>query len=131
MAWDLALSRENWDLTGGEISGQDEILQRVEVRLRRNLSEWFLNTSAGLPWYDGASELEQGVLTRENGMLGSRNFARVALLIRNEIMNTEGVLRIVEFKHTFDSATREFRIQTIIATQYGISGVLSLVQRVS
>ncbi len=131
MAWDLALHPDTWDLVAGEVTGQDEILQRLQIRLYRELGSWFLNTSAGLPWYDGASDLEQGVLTRENGMLGSRNFARVALLIRNEIMNTEGVLRIVEFKHAFDSATREFRIQTIIATQYGISGVLSLVQRVA
>ena len=49
MAWDLEF--KNGDLTGGIVTGDDEVIQRIRTRLFRELGEWFLNTSSGLPWY--------------------------------------------------------------------------------
>ncbi len=128
MAWDFRINSVTGDMTGGYATGQDEILQRVETRLRRYLGEWFVNTSVGLPWYDGPSDLIPGTLTRENGILGSRNFNRTELLIRNEISETEGVIRIVEFSAKFDTITREFRVMADIATDFG-TGRINFIQR--
>lgn len=123
MAWDLKINHDTGDIVSGYVTGQDEILQRVSTRLWRYLGEWFANTSVGLPWYDGQSDVLPGTLTRENGILGSRNFSRAELLIRNEISETEGVIRIVNFSAKFDNATREFRVTADIATEYGVGSI--------
>ncbi len=125
MAWDFAINHDTWDLTSGYVSGQDEIIQRVKVRLWRHLGEWFVNTSAGLPWYDGPSDIAEGLLTRETGMLGSRDFQRVDLLVRNEIAETTGVVKILDFKTSFNAETGEYKIDTRIATEFGVSNWLT------
>ena len=96
MAWDLALDPGRHDLTGGIVTGADEILQRLKVRLWRHLGEWFLNTSGGLPWYDAGSEATAG-----QGLLGSRDLRAAELLIRRETLETDGVLRIVRLNAVF------------------------------
>lgn len=123
MAFDFRIDPATGDMVGGYVTGQDEILQRVQTRLFRYLGEWAFNTSVGLPWYDGQSDLLPGTLTRENGILGSRDFNRAELLIRNEIAETEGVIRIVNFSAKFDNATREFRVTADIATEFGVGSL--------
>jgi len=60
------------------VKGDDEIIQRVKTRLRRIFGEWFLNYTAGVPYYNGQ-------------MLGSNDYDYTRLTLKNEILGTEGV----------------------------------------
>lgn len=119
MAWDFRIDQTTGDLTSGYATGQDEIIQRVITRVTRLLGEWWVNTSVGVPWYEGPSDLIAGQLTQDNAILGSKDLDRVDLLLRNEISETEGVIRIVEFKPSFDGTTRQYNLFVSIATEYG------------
>lgn len=99
MAWDLYLDPGTRDLKAGIVKGVDETMQRLITRLNRELGEWFLNTSAGLPWYQ-----------KGTGMLGSKDKNRVELLIRKETLGTEGVNRIVILRTLFVLGSRNFNI---------------------
>lgn len=124
--WDLRIDQRTGDLASGYVTGQDEIIQRVCTRLWRYLGEWFVNTDCGLPWYDGPSNLIPGELTRENGILGTRNFTMADVWIRNEIAETDGVLRVVDFNTSFDATTRTYSLRAQIVTRYGLPYLLAL-----
>lgn len=119
--WDFAVDHETGDMIGGIVTGQDEIVQRVQTRLYRHLGEWFVNTSAGLPWYRGPSSIMPGELTESSAIMGTRNFRYADIWIRNEIAETNGVIKIVDFNTYFDTATRTYSIRAQIATEYGLA----------
>lgn len=108
MSWDLRLG-PNRDLTAGIVTGVDEIIQRLVTRLNRELGEWFLNTSVGLPWYQDG-----------NGLLGSRDKQNLNLLIRRETLQTAGVNRIIKFNSIFNTTTRQFTIYMYLVTEQGV-----------
>lgn len=95
MAWDLEIGPLG-DMTGGIVGGADEIIQRVRTRLGRFLGEWFLDQEAGLPWLES--------------ILGGSNRSNATLLIRREILDTEGVTRIVRFEPLWSNRTRELSL---------------------
>lgn len=99
MAWDLEF--KNGDLTGGIVTGDDEVIQRIRTRLFRELGEWFLNTASGLPWYQDGK-----------GILGSplRDKGAVDLFIRKQALGTEGVFRILKLNSLFAAGQREYSI---------------------
>lgn len=101
MTWDLKLNPATRDLAPGIVSGVDEIVQRLITRLKRELGEWFLNTSAGLPWH------QEG-----RGMLGARLTARrtIELLVRHEVLGTKGVDRLLRLSTDFPAGTRAYSI---------------------
>lgn len=121
MAWDFAVDHTTGDMVGGIATGQDEIVQRVQTRLYRHLGEWFVNTSAGLPWYRGPSNIMAGQLTEKTAILGTRNFRYADIWIRNEIAETAGVIRLVDFNTFFEPTTRTYSIRAQIATEYGLA----------
>lgn len=96
MSWDLALHAGTGDLTNSVVYGDDEVLQRIYTRLNKELGEWFLNTSSGLPWY------QDGV-----GMLGAKPNRKsdIDLVLRNCVSNTPGVKTVESFKSTFIGRT--------------------------
>lgn len=108
MSWDLRLG-PNRDLTAGIVTGVDEIIQRLVTRLNRELGEWFLNTSVGLPWYQDG-----------NGLLGSRDKQNLNLLIRRETLQTAGINRIIKFNSIFNTTTRQFTIYMYLVTEQGV-----------
>jgi hypothetical protein len=59
-------------------TGDDEVMQRVKIRLRRVYGEWFLYYTAGIPYFNGR-------------MLGANDYDYVKLTLRNEIIRTKGV----------------------------------------
>ena len=99
MTWDLKLDPSTRDLVPGIVTGPDEIVQRLVTRLKRELGEWFLDTSAGLPWYQDG-----------RGILGAKAHTKrtVDLLIRREALGTEGVERIVRLNTMFPAGTRAY-----------------------
>lgn len=126
MAWDFGIDPKTGDMTGGYVTGQDEIIQRVMTRLWRHLGEWFVNTSAGLPWYAGPSSINPGELTAAAAILGSRRFRYADNWIRNEIAETDGVQRVLDFNTVFDPSTRVYSIRAQIITDYGFPYLISL-----
>lgn len=117
--WDYGIQSATGDMTGKFVAGQDEILQRIETRLRRHLGEWFCNTAVGMPWLAGPSDIIPAELSKTTAILGSRDIASASLLVRTEIAETAGVVRIVAFNADFDGANRVLRIRASIATEYG------------
>lgn len=121
MSWDLHIDHTTGDMTGGYRTGQDEIVQRILTRLYRHLGEWFVNTDCGLPWYRGRSSLFPNQLTDRAAILGSRDFRYADVWIRNEIQETDGVIRLVDYNSFFEPTSRVYSIRAQIATEYGLA----------
>lgn len=106
--FDLMLG-DDYDLEFGFVVGEEEVLQRLKMRLWRELGEWFLDVDAGLPWYQGG-----------NGMLGAKPFERnnIELMIRRCIMQTEGISRITSMSGIFAIGSRslDLYIQVLLDT---------------
>lgn len=83
-------------VTAGEhfTTGKEETRQAIICRLRLFLGEYFLDATAGTPWF-------QSILGK-----ASREVAEIN--IKQRIINTPGVLGISEFDLTFE--TKERRI---------------------
>lgn len=107
MSWDLKLNA-NRDLTSGIVTGAEEIMQRLVTRLRRELGEWVLNVTAGLPWYQNGA-----------GLLGSKDKKTLDLLVRKETLGTAGVNRIVSYSAIYASANRQYTIYMTLVTEEG------------
>lgn len=108
MSWDLKLN-ERRDLTSGYVTAKDEVLQRLVTRLMRELGEWFLDRTAGLPWY------QEG-----NGMLGSKDRDALDINVRAETLGTDGVLRILRYESSFNTVTRNYSISmTLLLREFG------------
>lgn len=108
MAWDLALGTHTHDLTGGIASGNDEIIQRLKIRLWRHLGEWFLAVQAGMPWYNMGSHGTPGIL-------GSKDISAAELRIRREVLETDGILRIVSMNTRYSGRSLSLTLQVLLA----------------
>lgn len=113
MSWDLKIDIATRDLTVGFVTGIAEIMQRLTTRLQRELGEWFLDVEAGLPWYQ-----------KGQGLLGSKKKKLLDLLLRKEILGTEGILRIVDYSSLYASENRQFSISVILVTSVGLVKLL-------
>lgn len=109
MAWDLKLNTKTRDLQAGFVTGIAEIMQRLITRLQRELGEWFLDTEAGLPWYQ-----------KGQGLLGSKKKQLLDLLLRKEVLGTEGVLRIVDYSSVYASVARQYSVAMQLVTTAGL-----------
>jgi len=117
MSLDFKVSPTNGDMvitTAGlieESTGVDEVVQRVRIRLNKQLGEWKFNIDSGIPWMPTDTS---------DGILGSRNSEKSASqYIANVASQTEGVtsVNVVDFR--FDTVSREFIMQLELATIYG------------
>lgn len=85
---------------------QEATAQKCETRLLMFLAEWFLDTSAGLPW----------TTTFVNS---AGNLAFVEATIKACILETDGVDEIITFSMSFNSETRVLSVTATITTIYG------------
>ena len=88
----------------------DQIAQNLKIRLRFFLGEWYLDTQAGLPFYSDI-------------LVKAPNQYRVESLIKQEIVDTEGVEEITSFTSNYDGANRRFSVQFEATT---VSGTAAL-----
>lgn len=107
---DLALD-ENGDLalSGGDLvllEGAEEVAQRLRIRLRLFLGEWFLDASAGMPYFQR--------------ILGHK-IAEPALLsiLREQILDTPGVESIESLTAHLDGARRNMQVRFRVTTADG------------
>ena len=112
MAWELKLNSLTHDLTISngrflQVNGSDEIAQRVKVALWHHFGEYFLNKTAGVPWYDAIL-----------GRLHNKDI--VNQIIRRQILLVAGVIRIIEFNANLGGVSGDYSIQASIEVEKGV-----------
>ena len=88
----------------------EEVAQTVQTRLRLYLGEYFRDVTDGTPWWES--------ILGKQGTLSSKE-----AIIKNRIVRTEGVTKLIEFKTDFDINTRTYTVTAGILTQYGSTTV--------
>ena len=100
--------------SGGESSittiGADDLAQRLQIRLKTHLGEWFMDTSVGVDW-----------LNRVFGK--NRNKNAIDALIQAEILREPDVLQIVSYSSTV-SNDRRFSCTFSVRTENGAISVV-------
>lgn len=84
-----------------------ETVQHVRTRLLFYLEEWFLDITAGTPYF-------QEIFTKP------ANLANIESIIKTRILATEGVQRLTEFAMVYEGPnTRKLNISFSAETTYG------------
>lgn len=88
------------------IEQAEAVGQHARQRLQTYQGEWFLDTTAGVPWLDG--------------ILGSSYDPALAeSVVKAELLDTDGVTEITSFAVSFDRSTRGLVINSIeVQTEY-------------
>jgi hypothetical protein len=112
---DLALDTTTNDLliTGFDLSFVDnieQIAQTLNIRMRFFLAEWYLDTLAGIPYYQYI-------------FIKNPNQIQVDSFLQNEISSTVGVTDITSYSSAYDGASREYSVTFSAST---ISGNLEM-----
>ena len=99
------------DITGGVLtldSGSASVSQHLFIRLRTFYSEWFLDTTIGLPYFQQ--------------IMGVKNPSPILLnaIFRREILKAPGVTAVNALGFQIDSETRNLVVTASIASQDGI-----------
>lgn len=108
----LAIDQDTGDVYLGEdgniamVTDAHAIGQHVRQRLGAYEGEWFLDTTAGVPWL--------------NEILGKAYDPAIAeALVKAEILDTDGVTEITSFSVGFDRRSRGLMIRSVeVATEY-------------
>ncbi|WP_375038583.1 hypothetical protein [Acinetobacter sp. RW6] len=87
------------------INTPEGVAQAVMTRLKFWVAEWFADTSDGTGW--------------NTDVLGKYTDHLFELMIRQRILETQGVLSVDSFDSQFDGETRKLSIQSSITTIYG------------
>ena len=83
----------------------DAVAQAVQTRLQLWVGQWYFNTLEGMPW-------QTRVLGKYTGDVRDA-------VIREHILNTQGVTGIAAYSSSLNRDTRKFSAGTIIDTEYG------------
>jgi hypothetical protein len=99
---DIALDPKTGDLQLFESSALlvediDQIAQNLAIRLRFVRGEWYLNILEGIPYY-------------EYFFIKAPNEIQVESFLKDEIVNTRGIIEITSFSSTYDGNTRKFGV---------------------
>jgi hypothetical protein len=91
---DLYFSNKKLTIISGS-NTDEEIVQRLRVRLKFFKDEWFLNSEHGLPYFED--------------ILGNKNLDLniIESILREQILNIEGIREIVESSIDYDENKRE------------------------
>jgi hypothetical protein len=83
--------------------------QAVMTRLRLFTGEWFLDTTEGTPW--------------RTDILGKYTQGAYDAVIKDRILQTDGVQSIDAYTSTLDRSTRQLSVSATISTIYGTATV--------
>jgi hypothetical protein len=84
----------------------DAVMQTVKTRLLTHFQEWFLDLSAGLPWF---TEM----------CVHNPNFKLVENRVAESIINTDGVVNLISLNLAFNVGTRVLTIDFKYTDVYG------------
>lgn len=96
------------------ISGVDEITQNVLQNLRTFLTEWFLDTTVGVPWF-------QQILVK------NPERSKVDAVLINAILSTPGIQGLLAYSSTVDEKTRSLSVAFKAQSTQGIVNYAGLV----
>jgi hypothetical protein len=91
----------------------DAVAQLVVTNLRLAWGEWFLNSTAGVSWYD-LGDGNQAIL----GGHADQAFAEAEL--KRVILATTGVSQLTAFSLVLDHETRRASVVVTLITVYGV-----------
>lgn len=101
--WTFGQGRNNY------CNASEAIAQRVKCRLWSFVNDWFLDVDFGLPWIEK--------LETRNGV------NEIVLMVKNQVLNTDGVVEVSECTPSFNSETRKLTISVSYIDQYGNQGI--------
>lgn len=106
----------DWDMTFGQglsnfARDAEATAQNVKANLQLLQGEWFLDVSAGVPY------LRNDYVTRAI-IDKPTDLAFVESVVKQTILNTDGVDHIDDFKMTFDTRTRRLSVSVTVFTVY-------------
>jgi len=99
-------------IAGGQLAraiGPDFVVQSIKTQLGMYLGEWWLDFTAGTPWF-------------QQILVSPADISNAEATLKSIILGTDGVLEIVEFAADFDAKTRSFRVSFVVLTEFGPSG---------
>jgi hypothetical protein len=88
------------------IQGPQEILQNVMINLRIFLGEWFMDNTLGVPWF-------QQILVKNPDQ------GAIDAIIIKTITDTPGIIQLISYSSTIDTASRGMTIQFKAQTTSG------------
>lgn len=95
------------------LTNSKAIEQNIATRLRSFLGNCFFALDAGIDWFN---------------LLGSKNKTALELAVRSVILNTEGVVGIVDISINLEETTRRINMQYSVNTIYtailGLTGTI-------
>jgi hypothetical protein len=96
---DLELDPITHDLviTDGALSMVADVAQAIKIRLLLIKGEWFLDTDAGVPYF-------------ESIWIKGPNIEQIKAIFRKTIVDTPGVSELREFDVTYDNAQRSLTV---------------------
>lgn len=100
--WDLAYENNNlvW------ISGSEELAQRITIKLKGILGEWYRDQEFGLPY-------------KEEIRVKNPNLEKIDMIYRAHIMEDEDITRIISLDLNLDKTTRKLKIKCVALSIYG------------
>lgn len=108
--------------------GQDTIKQQLELALKTQLNEWYLDTTVGIPYFyaDGSPNDNS-----DPGILGGKySAAEISAILRKVILETPGVLSISTFELGQIDADRSITVKSSVvidATQQSGIGTQTVI----
>lgn len=84
------------------------VSQRLKIRLQTFLGEYFLDTTVGVPYYQ-----------RIFGKV--RNKSTIDTIFQKQILDDEGVIEIVSYSSSIDSASRLMSVEFTVRTSEGVT----------
>lgn len=98
---DFALNTDgDLDIQNGvlvRIEGADEVAQRIRQRLRTFYGEWFLNLTAGVPYFEAI-------------LVKNPDRTTVDALFKKAILETPGLLELTKFELQLDTSDRTLTV---------------------
>ncbi|XTZ36837.1 hypothetical protein ACQYRI_12595 [Salmonella enterica] len=91
------------------INTPETVTQAVKTRFELWRGQWFLDTTAGMPWMQS--------------VLGKHKPDTWGIIIRKYILETPGVKSIISFDTTINTSTRRIQFTAVIDTFYGTTTV--------
>lgn len=89
--------------------------QRLQCEIQLILGEWFLDTSAGVPWWQPSDSDVPPIM----GAPGPRNLSYAEGVLKAKILSVDGVDSIQAFAMSFVSSTRKLSVSCTLTTVDG------------
>lgn len=111
MSVDIALDKDTHDLliVGNSlltVEDVDQVEQNTKIRLKFFSSEWFLDTTKGLPFY-------------ETILVKNPNVPNIDNIIKAEIVDTSEVGELLSYVSSFDPVLREYVVTFKFKSTFG------------